>query len=57
MGLSWSYDPSRKFDMLTWVASLGSFVINLFFNFIFQHLVDWKLSFIIYFDLFSTELL
>jgi hypothetical protein len=57
MGLSWSYDPSRKFDMLTWVASLGSFVINLFFNFIFQHLIDWKLSFIIYFDLFSTELL
>jgi hypothetical protein len=57
MGLSQSYDPSCKFDRLTRVVFLGHFFNWVFFfNFILQHWVDWKLDFIICFNLFSMGL-
>ena len=53
MKLSWFYDVSREFYKLTQVIFLSPFLIDFFsFNFIFQHWVDWKLGFIICFDLF-----
>jgi len=53
------HDSSCEFDELTPVDSgyfFMSFLIDLFFNFIFQHRVDCELSFIIYFSLISIRL-
>jgi len=56
MRLTWFYDLNHGFDKLTLLAFLG-FFFNLFiFNFIFQYWVDWKLGFIIFFNLFSIGL-
>jgi hypothetical protein len=53
MKLSWFYDVSREFNKLTQVTFLSPFLIDFFsFNFIFQQWLDWKLGFIIRFDLF-----
>jgi hypothetical protein len=56
IGLSWYHELSCEFRKLTRVAS--SFFLNwyCFFNFIIQHWVHWKLSFMIFFYLLSMGL-
>jgi hypothetical protein len=47
-------------ELRVWQVNLDhfyrSFLIDFFFNFIFQHLIDLKLDFMIYFDLFFIGL-
>jgi len=55
--LSWSHNPSRKFNILIKLARiifLCLLLIDLFFN---LHWVDEKLSFIFFFNSLSIELL
>jgi hypothetical protein len=54
-----SHDSDHKFGRSTRVNSSWFFVSYfnwLFFNFIFQHRVDWELSFVIYFNFLSIGL-
>jgi len=51
MNLSWSYNQSHEFNKLTKISFFTVFQIDFFYS-ILQYWTGWKLSFIIFFDLF-----
>jgi hypothetical protein len=61
--VGWLHSDNKKIDfgvdefhdLLTWAFFLCSNWFC-FFNFIFQHQIDWELSLVIYFGLFSMRL-
>jgi hypothetical protein len=50
------HDSNHEFDRLTQVTQVFFSLFLIFFNFIIQYWVNWELSFVIYFGLFSMKL-
>jgi hypothetical protein len=54
--VSWPISWVWRFNQVDLSLFLYLYFIDLFFNFILQHWVDWELSFILYFNLLFMEL-